>query len=88
MPYLSIIILHIFDWLNGNILKSYVICGIRSRLVRDKPRAELHELAGGGHGETVLCECFGKLSPGKPVLLRVVEEAPKQRVNDVFLEGI
>jgi hypothetical protein len=58
--------------------------GIRSRLARDEPREELEELAGGGYGETVLIECFGKLSPGKPVLLRVVEETPKQRVNDVF----
>ena len=47
-----------------------------------------NELAGGGYGETVLLEGFGKLSPGKPVLLRVVEETPKQRVNDVFFEGI
>ena len=61
--------------------------GIRSRLVRDEPRKELNELAGGGYGETVFFECFGKLRPGIPVLLRVVEEAPKQRVNDVFFEN-
>jgi len=59
-----------------------------SRLVRDEPREELNDLTGGGYGEAVLFECFGKLSPGKPVLLRVVEKMPKQRVNDVFFEGI
>jgi hypothetical protein len=58
------------------------------RLVSDEPREELNELAGGGCGETVLVECFDKLSPGKPVLLRVVEETPKQWVYDVFFDGI
>jgi len=61
---------------------------MRGRLVCDEPREEFNELAGGDYGETVLFECFGKLSPGKPVLLRVVEEAPKRRVNDVFFEGL
>jgi len=57
-------------------------------LVSDEPREELNELAGGGYGETVLFECFGKLSPCKSVLPRVVEETPKQWVDDVFFEGI
>jgi hypothetical protein len=41
-----------------------------------------------GCGETVMVECLGKLSPGKSVLPRLVEETPKQWVDDVFFEGI
>ena len=58
------------------------------RVVHDEPREELNELAGGGCGETVMVECLGKLSPGKSVLPRLVEETPKQWMDDVFFEGI